>query len=161
MKNKSLLFLIAVVLFIACDDPEVKDPLAGEWTFKSGTAPIRATFTLTADYKVSKSEITYSYPTNLIPSGYGVGYGINDSTSIARITPGQSVGVISFYSNSKLKKYFTSDEDTSEYFLELRGCKHLGVHGVFSVDTIIYRILRQPVDTAYSGSISPADATKN
>lgn len=155
MKNKSLLFLIAFVLVIACDDQEVKDPLAGEWTFKSGTAPIRATFTLTADYKVSKSEVTYSYPTNLIPSGYGVGYGIDDNTSTARVTPGQSVGLISFYSNSKM------EDESPEYFLELRGCKHLGVHGVFSVDTIIYRILRQPVDTAYSGSISPAEASRN
>lgn len=156
MKNKSLIFLISVVLFIACDDPEVKDPLAGEWTFKSGTAPIRATFTLTADYKVTKSEITYSYPTNLIPSGNGVGHGIdNDNTLTARITPGQSIGLISFYSKSVM------EDKSPEYFLELRGCKHLGIHGVFSVDTIIYRVLNQAVDTTYSGSISPAEATRN
>lgn len=156
MKNKSLLLLFATVLFIACEDQDIKDPLAGEWTFKSGTAPIRATFTLTADYKVSKSEITYTYPTNLIPSGNGVGYGINnDNTLTARITPGQSIGLISFYSNSKM------EDESPEYFLELRGCKHLGIHGVFSVDTIIYRVLNQPVDTTYSGSISPAEATRN
>jgi len=152
MKNKSLLFLIAAVLFIACEDQDIKDPLTGEWTFKSGTSPIRATFTLTDNYRIPKSEIIYTYATPLIPSGYGIAYSTNNDAFTSRVVPGKEIGLISITSIS-------NNDSFSK--LELRGCKHWGVHGVFSVDTIIYKIPQQPADTTYSGSISMASMTDN
>lgn len=114
MKN-AFLSLIAVVGLFSCEDPEIKDPVAGNWIYENQS--IKASFTFVpADrtYTVSNISITINGANS-----------IDFTATVEAVEMGDKIG----------KLIFTKGDQTITLF----NCDNLVMHPGWTIDDVEYK----------------------